>query len=214
MKKIIASILMASALSAYAADKVEIRIEKENGEKVVKTIELKSLGNGVERLEIEPADIPMRARKVDIIHQNATAKKGDEGYWVLPNGMIGTYRLDNSRYSVDRHPLQMYGMKTKSKTFAGIIKGMKYEYNLVVEVKNGKYEVYPSFDFLKLGYEPYENIIIDYYTLTGDDANYSGMGRIYRKFQLESGVVKPIKERMKSRQAATDCSPQGLPLTR
>ena len=189
--------MLVSAFCSFAADKVEIRIVDKDWKPFVKTVELKEIEKGVERLEIPVADIPIRARKLDIIHQHAVAKKGDEGYWVFPNGMIGTYRLDKSKYSLDRHPLQMYGMKPKEKTFAGIVKGMKYEYNLVEDVKNGKYEVYPSFDFAKMGYEPYESIIIDYYTLTGDDANYSGMGRAYRNYMLASGVVKPIKERMK-----------------
>ncbi len=198
MKKLIVSLLLLSTLCAFAADKVEIRTVNKNGQTSVKKVELKDMGDGVERLCIPIRDIPLDAKTISIVHEFAKAKKGDEGYWVLPNGMMGTFRLDNSKYSLRKLPLQVHGVKTKGKTFAAIVKGMQYEYSMNVEVKNGNYEVFPRFEIGAMGFAPYEDIVIDYYTLTGDDANYSGMGRAYRNYQLERGEVIPIKERMKS----------------
>ena len=198
MKKLLSIIVAFSTMVAFAADKVEIRITNQKGQTNVKTVELKDMGKGVERLEIPIRDIPVDTKHIDVVHQYAKAKKGDEGYWVFPSGMIGSFRLDNATYSRRHQPLHVHGVKTKSKTIAAIAKGLKFEYSLNVVVKNGNYEIFPRYEIGKMGFAPYEDIVIDYYTLTGKDANYSGIGRTYRNYQLERGEVKPIKERMKA----------------
>jgi len=198
MKKLLSIIVAFSTIVAFAADKVEIRITNQKGQTNVKTVELKDVGKGVERLEIPIRDIPIDTKHIDVVHQYAKAKKGDEGYWVFPNGMIGSFRLDNAKYSRRHQPLHVHGVKTKSKTIAAIATGLKFEYSLNVVVKNGNYEIFPRYEIAKMGFAPYEDIIIDYYTLTGNDANYSGIGRTYRNYQLQRGEVKPIKERMKA----------------
>ena len=185
------------ALSAFAADNVELKFFGKDGSVVEKKVELAELGGGVERLVVPIRDIPVDCKRLEVHHQYANAKKGDEGYWVFPNGMMGTFRLDNGKYSLGRSPLQVQGVKTKAKTFAAVVKGMKYEYSMEVVADKGNYKIFPSFNIAQMGFAPYEDIVIDYYTLKGDDANYSGMARAYRKSQLESGAVKPIKERMK-----------------
>jgi hypothetical protein len=40
---------------------------------------------------------------------------------------------------------------------------------------------------------------MDFYRLEGEDATYSGMGRLYRKMQIDNGVIVPLKERVKDR---------------
>ena len=197
MKKILTTLILFSTVVAFAADTVEVRITNQKGETKVKTVELKDMGNGVERLYIGAGCIPLDATKVDIVHQYGKAKKGDEGYWVFPNGMIGTFRLDKSYYKLNKTPLQLYGVKTKNKTFAAIVKSMQYEYDLIVDVKNGNYEILQSYNIQAMGYHIYDPIIVDFYDLKGDDANYSGMARTYRDYQLKSGAVKTIKERIK-----------------
>lgn len=44
----------------------------------------------------------------------------------------------------------------------------------------------------------YEDIVFDFYTLKGKDANYSGMGRKYRQIRLQNGEISPIRERIKT----------------
>ena len=198
MKKILTTLMLFSAAVAFATDTVEVRITNQKGEKSVKTIELKDMGKGIERLHIDAGCIPIDATKIDIVHQYGKAKKGDEGYWVFPNGAMGTFRLDKSHYKLNKTPLQLYGVKTKNKTFAAIVKSMMYEYDLIVDVKNGEYEIVQSYNLKEMGYHLYDPIIVDFYDLKGDDANYSGMARAYRKYQLDRGAVKTIKERIKN----------------
>ena len=198
MKKLLSIIVAFSTIVAFAADKVEIRITNQKGQTNVKTVELKDVGKGVERLEIPIRDIPIDTKHIDVVHQYAKAKKGDEGYWVFPNGMIGSFRLDNAKYSRRHQPLHVHGVKTKSKTIAAIATGLKFEYSLNVVVKNGNYEIFPRYEIAKMGFAPYEDIIIDFYKLEGSDANYSGMARTYRKYQLDRGEVVPLRERIKN----------------
>lgn len=42
--------------------------------------------------------------------------------------------------------------------------------------------------------EPYEDLVLKIYSLEGDDADYSGMGRLYRKLFVE-GRIRPLSER-------------------
>ncbi len=42
---------------------------------------------------------------------------------------------------------------------------------------------------------------VDYYPLEGADANYSGMARKYRAYQLAEGGVKPLREKIKTSDA-------------
>lgn len=73
---------------------------------------------------------------------------------------------------------------------------MRFECNAVITLKNGEYTM--SYRFNLRNDKPYEDIIIDFYSLKGKDANYSGMGRLYRKWQLDRGYVKPLRERAKN----------------
>ena len=198
MKKLLITLSLLAAVYTFAADYVEIRTVNKRGQTSVQKVELQDMGSGVERLHIPIRKIPLDAKYIDIVHEFAKAKKGDNGYWVSPNSKMGTFRLDNSKYKERNLPLHVHGVKTDKKTFAAIVKGLRFEYSVNVIAKNGNYEVFPRFEIEAMGFSPYEDIIIDYYTLTGNDANYSGMGRTYRNYMLESGVVKPIKERMKT----------------
>ena len=77
-----------------------------------------------------------------------------------------------------------------------IVKGLRMENTLINSVKDGHYSLSYRFDFKDV--EPYEDIVIDWYELKGDDANYSGMGRLYRNYQLDRGEVRSYKERAKN----------------
>lgn len=197
MKKTLIAILAAFAVSVFA-DNAELRFVSKGGAKTVKTVALRKTADGAERLEIPMRDIPFDCKYIDVVHEFAKAKKGDAGYWVFSTGAMGTFRLDDDRMVQRNQVMPLFGFKTDKKTVAAIAKGLKYEYSTIVEAKKGNYEIYQRYEIEKMGYTPYEDIIVDFYTLTGEDADYSGMARKYRQFQLESGTVRPIRERMKT----------------
>ena len=49
--------------------------------------------------------------------------------------------------------------------------------------------------------ELYEDIRIDYHFLKGDDADYSGIARCYRNYQINRGAAVPLAEKIKSNPA-------------
>lgn len=198
MKKIILSIMMfMGVLSAFAAASVELHVYGKSNSPEKRTVKLQDMGNGVERLVVPIREIPKDCLRLEVHHPDAKAKKSDDGYWVAPNGAIGSFKLDNGKLSMRRCPIHLHGIKHKDKALAAIVKGLRHEYSLEVVAKDGNYEIFPCFQIGQMGFSPYEDIVIDYHTLSGDDANYSGMARAYRKYKLDSGEVKPIKERMK-----------------
>ncbi|MDD2600347.1 MAG: DUF5696 domain-containing protein [Kiritimatiellae bacterium] len=84
----------------------------------------------------------------------ATAKTGEDGYFVMPNAFY-----------------------------------------LSVRAKAGLYTLSSTFTLDQFGM--YDDIAIDFHMLSGDDANYSGIARTYRKYQLDRKACIPLKERIK-----------------
>lgn len=167
------------------------------GETAEKIYDLQRVGPDVLRLTVPLEEIDPKAKYLDIQAEFATAKKGDEGYWVLARGVYGTFRLDQG--SIHDAPLiPVYGMKTPARTFVAIVNGMNYEYRVHVEAKAGVYRMFQRYYLQDIWFPPYESITVDFHMLKGDDANYSGMGRAYRTYQLQRGAVRPIKERIAS----------------
>ncbi len=193
-----------SSLAFAMTDKITMRITKNNGNIEDKVFNLERLNNDTMRLRI-PAEFFKRGQPnsygyvkyVDLISEDATANKGDKGYWVLSDGRLGEFTHDEGNITEPRNPMQMYGFKKGDEAFVAIIKELKYEFSMIVDVKNGVYKMYPRFHIKEIGMKPYQDIVIDFKYFNGDKANYSSMGREYRKYQLGRGEVRPLKERIK-----------------
>ena len=188
----------ALALGAYAApDEATVRTNYASGNKT-ETVKLDKVGANTYRLRIPAAKISQywKIESVDIIHSEAVAKTGDDGYWVLADGRLGKFNHAKGVLEERRHPMPLYGVKKGDSAFVGIVKGLKYEFSVRVDVKDSVYKIYPRFKIAELHTKPYEDIIIDFTFFKGKDANYSSMGREYRKYQLGRGEVKPLKERV------------------
>lgn len=177
-----------------------------------KSYKMTQQSDGAWRVVIPKEEIPLDANVVDVIADFATAKKGEDGYWVFPDGRLGGFHQENGAAgsmrklkTVNVHRIypqpimSMFGMKKSDSAFVAIIKGLNLEHGPVVVAKDGVYKVFPRFFIKQMDTtKPYEDIVIDYYFLEGDDANYSGMARKYRQYQLNRGFVKPLRERAKN----------------
>ena len=139
--------------------------------------------------------------KIDFEYIENIACDGDEGYFVIPNdGILCTFKgHSDGEYISDRYEMPIFGVKTNKQCFVAVVSGMAYNYYLVNGCKDGKYYIYPRFNID--GDEFYEDIVVTYYWLKGGDANYSGMARKYREYQLGRGECTPIKERIKYNKA-------------
>lgn len=141
------------------------------------------------------------------------AETSDNGYMVLPRGM-GNY--DYSLFFFNRHSenfikeisscnMPVFGVKSENHTYLAVISGMSNDFKLRIELKDGKYKLYPVFEIY--GEQPYEDLRLECFELSGRDADYSGMARRYRKYRLDKGEIVPISERMKGNKSleyATD----------
>ena len=151
----------------------------------------------VATFRITAAEVGEGVKTLDVIPAFATARKGEAGYFVLPNGILGTFRGTNGALSTSAdfdNGLPFFGMKTPRDTFAAIVKGMRFRYSTRVEVKDGLYQV--STRYFLGGDMPYEDFAFEF-TFLPPDAEYPQMARVYRDWQLARGAVVPIRERMK-----------------
>jgi len=132
---------------------------------------------------------------IDFYTDEVVAREGDEGYFVFPSGQIGYFRGKKNIESEFRfNALPIYGIKTRDKCFVAILKGMRYDAKLIAGAKEDKY--YCFIRYIIDEEMPYEDIIIEFHNLHGKDANYSGMARTYRQYQLSRGACVPIKDRL------------------
>lgn len=132
------------------------------------------------------------------------ANNTDEGYLVLPRGGgNGDYCILNfNKHTEDfvknitESNMPVFGVKKNDKTFLAVVSGMPYDYDLRVELKDNKYRIFPVFNIF--GEQPYEDLKIEFFMLSGDKANYSGMAVKYRELKLASGELIPLAKRIEN----------------
>lgn len=200
LRKILVGWILVGCLAVgnwCTAETATIRSILKSGGIRTRTVPLQEIGENHHRLVISPEEILPETKTLDVYANFATAYKGEEGYWISPRGVYGKFHQDEGIWN-STPMIPIYGMKTPRKTFLAHMTGMELECMVCVKAEKGNYTLFQRFPLENLYYEPYEDIVVDFYTLTGDDANYSGMGRLYRKIQLDRGAVRPIKERIAS----------------
>ena len=185
---------------ANAIETVDIVVTKIDNTKETKTVRLDKIDANTSKLIIKAADIPADTKFIDIFADNAKAKKADDGFWLVNRGLMGLFKKDNAfRAENPRYMyLPYYAMKTPAETFIAIIDGMRFEFNVNIEAKSGVYKMYPRWFISDMGFKPYEDITITYFTLP-HDADYNDMAKVYRAWKFARNPdILPIKERMKS----------------
>ena len=153
--------------------------------------------DGAVTFRLARAAIPEGVKYVKLKPDFARAKVGDEGYWVNSDGELGTFKArEKDAVRVSKRPhMPFFGMKTPRGTWVAIVKGMSWNYSLAVELKNGYYTLAPTFEHHLA--EAKEDIEVEFRWLKGDDADYSGMAKAYRAWQLARKEVVPLSERVK-----------------
>ena len=185
---------------AFLAAIITVETALTDGTKTVEKTEVPET-DGVVRFVWPKEKVPANFKSVTVTPDFATARKGEGGYWVMPNNTFGTYRLDNGRVFENWHMfMPMFGMKTLRSTYCAIITGMPHSLCALVNAAGGVYSQSAVFQAEK-DIELYEDIRIDYHFLKGDDADYSGIARCYRKYQLTCGAAVPLAEKIKSNPA-------------
>ncbi len=186
-----------TVLTALAASAATMTVEITTAEgKTVRTTHPLAVKDGTARFVWPRSQVPAGAKNVALKPDFAMAKTGEDGYWVFPNNTLGRFSQTEGRVREGWHvSMPMYGMKTPRGTFCAIATGMPYSLSLVAEAKKGEYAVYAAFD--RHMEDVYEDIAVEYRFLKGDDADYSGIARSYRDYQLKRGACRPISARLK-----------------
>ena len=79
---------------------------------------------------------------VEVVPDFATARVGEPGFFVLPNGFYGEFTCPtNGECALGAAMMPMFGMKTPRKTFVAFVDGLPWSYKTVVRVKDGTYSV-------------------------------------------------------------------------
>lgn len=199
MRKLLTTILAFLFFgNLFALDRATVTILLSDKTTETRTVSLTKIGENAYRFRLPTAEIPRNALSVEVVNDWATAKKGDDGYFITPDCHLGTFRADKGQYISYRNRVCMYGMKGPKGTFVGIMKGLKMEQKVYVRVDRGVYKLMVVYNLRLTEFEPYEDIVIDYYKLEGENANYAGMAKVYRQYQLDRNEVVPLKERVKN----------------
>ena len=134
-----------------------------------------------------------------VLPEFANAVAGEEGAWINPSGFVTRFKegREGCFYRHKKHPLPIIGYDTPRGFYMGYLRSYRYDVALVSAAKGDHYTF--SIELPLVDIEPYEDFCVDFYKLEGDEATYSGMGRLYRKMQMDAGVIKPLRERVKTR---------------
>ena len=168
-----------------------------DGRVVEETRELAPFDDGF-RLELSREKIlSMKASRLDIVPDFARAKKGDAGYWFTPYGVYGEYDRDDGRFFAgpERMPMSMFGWSNPRGSCLAVVTSLKYFVRETVTAKDGEYTVAATLP-KELCRDPYEDLAIEYH-IRPSGTPYADLAKIYRRYQLERGIVKPFRERFK-----------------
>ena len=144
-----------------------------------------------------PADaVGTGVKTLEVLPDFARASKGEPGYFLLPEGLVGGFHETNGSFRsvLARNYMPFYGMKTPRDVFCLVAKGMSWRYSTQVTARGGRYQMSQVYHLN--GDRPYEDFELEF-TFLPPDAEYPQMARVYRDWQLARGAVTPIRERMR-----------------
>ena len=196
----VASFVLALSGLAAAAEpfaEAEVRIGYRDRAEVVRRVPCVKRPDGAWRFEWKTVDIPRDAWYIDVFTEGSDLPSG-AGYWVLGDYNYGRLTRVSGGHETARLRMPIFGGVGAKGAFVAIQKSLRGEFTQMVRVKNGVYRLNPRYKIEKIEFDPYDDIVIDYYPLEGEDANYSGMARKYRAYMLAEGGVKPLKEKVRT----------------
>ena len=203
MKRVIVLYTVAATCCTALAETAQLRIlwgdVKKPSRTELRAVEMSRLDGSGWRVSVPKAEIPADATCVDVVAPFMTASKGDEGWWMQARGTYGRFDKDVGTYSVYRQLMPVYAVKRGGTLWYAHVKTWRFNYDFVTTAKDGRYETFARFrcdNVHKFFRSYYDDIVVDFHRLDGEDADYNAVARAYRKFQLESGAVRTIKDRL------------------
>ena len=207
MKKLFFAVIAAFvAMSCCNSNEsVELQITYKDGTAATEVRPLKFSGclSGQKYLHFEMSQEELsKIADLKVLPSFGRAKIGEKGYFVTSEGMLATFKPVSEKSRRSRvsynHMLPASCFKVGDRCYAGIMKGLEYECNQVLELVDAEeeYRYYYHYNTLK-DIEPYENLVIDFHLLEGKEANYAGMARLCRQYLLETDrMPQLVKDRI------------------
>lgn len=128
------------------------------------------------------------------------AHAGQEGYYVCNSHLacfLTCFRhREDASWSTSQPVMPFVGAKLGDTAYLLIVEGMPYGFRVTVSVKDDQYRLSLSYDLAAK--DLYEDVRLRLLTLTGENANYSGMARAYRKIAAAEKKLIPLAERIKT----------------
>ena len=198
-------ILVAAMALAAMAEQAEVRVLWGTPKKTVRAetrrVELERLPDGAFRAVVRKGEIPADAFAVEVVPDFMKARKGEPGYWIQARGTYGEFDQDDGVYAKGRQLMPVFGLKRGGDLWWGHVKTWRFDYDFMTVAKQGAYETFPRFrcDSVHAFFKDYyDDIVVEFRKLEGASADYNGLAKAYRKYQLDRGAVQTIKARAKA----------------
>jgi hypothetical protein len=153
-------------------------------------------------MELKAQDVPTGLSHLAVHIDGFTASSGDDGFFLVPSmSNVGCSTLTTFHERPDTETafrnqvMPIFGVKHGDGAVLAVVEGMPFEYELVMGVRDGEYYLYPR--FLLNGERPFEDIVIRFLPVEGQDVGWCDLARRYRRYQLDRGACEPLRERAK-----------------
>ncbi len=147
------------------------------------------LGKGINKVEIDTG----------LFH----AEAGDEGYYISSEKISNTGFLVYFKEREDTEHenisciMPIMGMRRNGEGKFIIAEGMSIDFMAYHSIQDNHYNMTARFKLEED--DPYEDIVLSIYDMPG--ATYNEMAHLYRKYQMETKGMRPLRERAKERPA-------------
>lgn len=145
----------------------------------------------------------------------ADAAAGEDGYYIIPSVTMHFLTRflprENSQWLSRNNTMTMLGVKKGDTAYLICVEGMQFDYGIRIQVQDGTYSLSLEYDLEQAPL--YEDVVLDIYTLTGEDADYNGIARLYRSIRVREMGLIPLRERASSSPALAYAL-EGMPVIR
>ena len=168
-----------------------------NKTKETRTYKLECVSENTMRLHVPKTEISKDVAEINITTDFSSVPVGSDGYFLLPRGELIDFNAPNGKLFGGKLVMPFVAMKTPKNVFWAHIKTMRGEVLAYANVGNGIFTPIITYKFNNTPNGIYDDIVIDFNFLP-TSAGYVEIGKAYRNYLLSNGIVKPLKERMKT----------------
>lgn len=195
--------LLLALVFAHAALALEVRaVVTAADRKTARTVVLPVVreADGALRATLK-AEEAKDAWTVEFFADCARATKGEDGFWLGGRGVMGSFARGAGGWACARNwvTLPYYAMRTPRGAFLAVMEGMRFEFDVRLQVKDGVYEMFPRWRVGETGIGAYEDMSVLFYELPAG-SDYNAMAKAYRKYKFaRDPELKTLKERIRER---------------